>query len=145
MNAHARDWQPKAYSDLSELQMEHGIPTRNQFDDMQREAKRTARRFPSEEIDGHRSARRSFVSEDRIPADDGTTYLEAMKALATATLLPRSELMHFDGHPLNYVLFTNTFDNNVEKTTDDFGKRLQLLIQFCSGRARKAIESCVLL
>ncbi len=48
-------------------------------------------------------------------------------------------------YPLNYVLFTNTFDNNVEKTTDDFGKRLQLLIQFCSGRARKAIESCVLL
>ena len=39
----------------------------------------------------------------------------------------------------------NSFENNVEKSTRDFSKRLQLLIQFCSGKARKAIQSCVLL
>ena len=77
--------------------------------------------------------------------DEGINYLEAMKALATAALLPRAELMHFDGNPLNYFLFMTSFENNVEKSTQDFSKRLQLLIQFCTGKAKKAIQSCVLL
>ena len=81
----------------------------------------------------------------RAGSDDGISYLEAMKSLATAALLPKAELMNFDGNPLNYFLFMSSFENNVEKSTQDFSKRLQLLIQFCSGKARKAIQSCVLL
>ena len=38
-----------------------------------------------------------------------------------------------------------TFENNVEKDTDDFSRRLQLLIQFCIGKARRVSESCILL
>ena len=37
------------------------------------------------------------------------------------------------------------FKNNGETSTQDFNKRLQLIIQFCSGKARKAIQSCILL
>ena len=81
----------------------------------------------------------------RAGSDDGISYLKAMKSLATAALLPKAELMNFDGNPLNYFLFMSSFENNVEKSTQDFSKRLQLLIQFCSGKARKAIQSCVLL
>ena len=33
----------------------------------------------------------------------------------------------------------------MEKDTDDFSLRLQLLVQFCTGKARRAIESCILL
>ena len=77
--------------------------------------------------------------------DSGVMYLEAMRKLATATLLPRSELMVFDGNPIQYSLFIRSFENNVEIGTSDFSKRLQLLIQFCSGKARKAIENCILL
>ena len=81
----------------------------------------------------------------RAGSDDGISYLKAMKSLATAALLPKAELMNFDGNPLKYFLFMSSFENNVEKSTQDFSKRLQLLIQFCSGKARKAIQSCVLL
>ena len=38
-----------------------------------------------------------------------------------------------------------SFENSVEKDTDDKSRRLQLLIQYCSGKAKKVIESCVLL
>ena len=77
--------------------------------------------------------------------DSGVMYLEAMRKLATATLLPRSELMVVDGNPIQYSLFIRSFENNVEIGTSGFSKRLQLLIQFCSGKTRKAIENCILL
>eukprot|EP00794_Sanderia_malayensis_P007647 gene7647-8487_t len=35
-------------------------------------------------------------------SDEGTTYLEAMKSLATAASLPRAELMNFDGSELSH-------------------------------------------
>ena len=77
--------------------------------------------------------------------DAGVEYLETMQNLAVATMLPKSELIVFDGNPLKYFIFMRTFENNVEKETDDFSRRLQLLIQFCTGRARRVIESCILL
>ena len=83
--------------------------------------------------------------EESIALDDGILYLETMKQLATATLLPKSELMTFDGNPLKFSLFMRSFENNVEKSTSDSSKKLQLLIQFCIGKARKLIESCILL
>ena len=51
----------------------------------------------------------------------------------------------FVGDPLKYFLFMRSFENNVEKDTDDRSRRLKLLIQCCSGKAKKVIESCVLL
>ena len=71
--------------------------------------------------------------------------LDAIKRLATHFALPKSELMSFDGDPLKYFLFMRSFENSVEKDTDDKSRRLQLLIQYCSGKANKVIESCVLL
>ena len=38
-----------------------------------------------------------------------------------------------------------TFENNVEKDADDYSRTLQRLIQFCTGKARRVIESCILL
>ena len=38
-----------------------------------------------------------------------------------------------------------SFENSVEKDTDDKSRRLQLLIQYCIGKAKKVIKSCVLL
>ena len=71
--------------------------------------------------------------------------LDAIKRLATHFAPPKSELMSFDGDPLKYFLFMRSFENSVEKDTDDKSRRLQLLIQYCSGKAKKVIESCVLL
>ena len=44
--------------------------------------------------------------------------------------LPKADIMSFDGNPLNYYLFKKTFENTVEKCTEDDSLRLQLLIQY---------------
>ena len=87
----------------------------------------------------------SHHSSSHESDDTGVEYLETMKKLAVATMLPKSELTVFDGNPLKYFIFMRTFENNVEKDTDDFSRRLQLLVQFCTGKARRVIESCILL
>ena len=71
--------------------------------------------------------------------------LDAIKRLATHFALPKSELMSFDGDPLKYFLFMRSSENSVEKDADDNSRRLQLFIQYCSGKAKKLIKSCVLL
>ena len=55
--------------------------------------------------------------------------------------LPKTEILTFDGNPLNYHLFMKTIENSVEKFTEDGVIRLQLLIQHCTGKAREAIKS----
>ncbi|XP_065068710.1 uncharacterized protein LOC135694009 [Rhopilema esculentum] len=83
---------------------------------------------------------------NRSEQDEGREeYLETMKRLAVASLLPKSELAAFDGNPLKYFVFIRSFENNVEKDTNDFSRRLQLLIQYCTGKAKRVIESCILL
>ena len=75
----------------------------------------------------------------------GVEYVKTMKQLAVASLLPKSELVTFDGNPLRYYIFMKSFETNVEKDTDDYSRWLQLLIQFCVGKAKKVIENCILL
>ena len=77
--------------------------------------------------------------------EGGEEYLETMKRLAVASLLPKSELAVFDGNPLKYFVFIRSFKNNVEKDTNNFSRRLQLLIQFCTEKAKRVIESYILL
>ena len=43
----------------------------------------------------------------------GGEFLETMRKLAVAAMLPRSELSPFDRNPLNYFIFMRTFENNV--------------------------------
>ena len=56
--------------------------------------------------------------------------------------LPKAEIMSFDGNPLNYYLFMKTFENSVEKSTEGDSLRLQLLIQYCTGKATETIKCC---
>ena len=56
--------------------------------------------------------------------------------------LLKAEIMSFDGNPLNYYLFMKTFENSVEKCTADDSLRLQLLIQYCTGKAKETIKCC---
>ena len=85
------------------------------------------------------------VIETHSRSESGREYLDAMKNLAVASLLPKSELTAFDGNSLRYFTFLKGFENNVEKDTLDASRRLQLLIQFCTGKAKRLIENCILL
>ena len=53
----------------------------------------------------------------------------------------KAEIMSFDGNPLNYYLFIRAFENSVEKCTEDYSLRLQLLIQYCTGKQRKRLSA----
>ena len=57
--------------------------------------------------------------------------------------LPKAELVRFDGDPLQYWIFVRAFENNVESTTKDSTSRLMRLIQYCTGKARTLVESCI--
>ncbi|KAL9953712.1 hypothetical protein ACROYT_G041167 [Oculina patagonica] len=55
---------------------------------------------------------------------------------------PKVEYHRFDGDPLKYVTFMHNFETYLERDNPDESRRLQLLIQHCTGKAKEAIESC---
>ena len=67
---------------------------------------------------------------------------EMVKALRQVVSSPKVEYHRFDGDPLKYVTFMRNFETYLEKDNPDESRRLQLLIQHCTGKAREAIESC---
>ncbi|KAK6196226.1 hypothetical protein SNE40_001491 [Patella caerulea] len=56
--------------------------------------------------------------------------------------LPKVELQIFDGSPSKYYKFINQFKQSVENFTDDPLTRLNLLQQYCTGKAAKLISAC---
>ena len=54
------------------------------------------------------------------PDKGGEEFLEMMKRLAIDSLLPRSKMAVFGGNPLRFFVFIRSFENNVEKDTNDF-------------------------
>ena len=68
---------------------------------------------------------------------------EVIRALRQVVSTPKIKYMHFDGEPVNYISFMHNFETCLEKDNPDNSRRLQLLIQHCTGKAREAVESCV--
>ena len=67
---------------------------------------------------------------------------EILKALRQVVSSPKVEYHRFDDGPLKYVTFKQNFETSLEKDNPDEARRLQLLIQHCTGKAREAIGSC---
>ncbi|XP_063968368.1 uncharacterized protein LOC129265564 [Lytechinus pictus] len=65
--------------------------------------------------------------------------------LAMAMSLPKPDIQPFSGNPVDYWKFMNTFEVNIGDKVNDDRMRLNYLIQFCTGKARDAIENCILL
>ena len=68
---------------------------------------------------------------------------EVIRALRQVVSTPKIKYMHFDGEPVNYISFMHNFETCLDKDNPDNSRRLQLLIQHCTGKAREAVESCV--
>ena len=58
---------------------------------------------------------------------------------------PKLEIPKFDGDPLKYFIFMQTFRESVESTVKDNGSRLAQLIQYCEGPALKALQPCTIM
>ena len=74
-------------------------------------------------------------------------FLSVMESLAAMTqnlALPKTELTTFDGDPKKYYSFITTFENNIGSQVSDPAKKLTYLIQYCTGKAKKAIADAVI-
>ncbi|CAB4009643.1 Hypothetical predicted protein [Paramuricea clavata] len=68
-----------------------------------------------------------------------------VERFTTGMVLPKREFLHFDGNPVNYTRFMRNFELNVENRVQETSVKLSFLIQYTSGKAREAIENCVIL
>ncbi|XP_077868099.1 uncharacterized protein LOC144357932 [Saccoglossus kowalevskii] len=71
--------------------------------------------------------------------------LETTKALAINLSIPKHEFHTFDGDPVAYPNFIKNFEVNIEQLVKDDNVKLSYLIQHCTGAAKEAIRSCVIL
>ncbi|VDP48242.1 unnamed protein product, partial [Echinostoma caproni] len=59
--------------------------------------------------------------------------------------LPKRVFVTFEGDPARYWLFIRCFEANILKSTADPTMRLSFLVQYSSGEAKRAIESCLIM
>ncbi|CAI2733762.1 unnamed protein product [Schistosoma spindalis] len=68
-----------------------------------------------------------------------------LASLSVGLELPKVELSTFDGQPAKYWKFVRQFDLYVVSKVEDDGQRLLYLLHYCKGKAREAIEECLML
>jgi len=86
----------------------------------------------------------SEVPKEKIEKTEKTETNDKVDFLTLANL-PKVEVEHFDGNPMKYHTFLSVFDEHVHKTSLEPSVKLTRLIQYTTGKAKEAIESCVLL
>jgi hypothetical protein len=70
---------------------------------------------------------------------------ENQQKFIDAILLPKVELMTFDGNPLQYYVFWRAFESTVQRDSIDDASKVARLIHYCSGRAKNAIQCCAVM
>lgn len=69
--------------------------------------------------------------------------LEKVLNVQLQSTLPKRDLKAFSGNLLDYRIFIQTFESQIEKKTEDHGERLAYLLQFTEGEAHALINACV--
>jgi len=59
--------------------------------------------------------------------------------------LPKPDLSIFDGNPMEYWSFFQTFENIVEQNAMNESKKLMYLLKYTTGDANKTIECCMVM
>ena len=83
--------------------------------------------------------------DQQLQGNDGKVNSLGMEGLVQALQIPKAELITFDGDPIKYWTFTRAFNNSIGKHAIDDDAKLARLLQYCTGRAYKVIESCAAL
>ena len=63
----------------------------------------------------------------------------------SAINLPKLELCTYNGDPLQYYPFITAFDETVDTVATTGGAKLNRLVSYTTGEARKAIQSCLII
>ena len=59
-------------------------------------------------------------------------------------MLPKSEILKFDGSARNFQRFLTSFDMNIDCKSISDSAKLNYLIKYCEGKARELIEDCIM-
>jgi len=83
------------------------------------------------------------VARHSVPKTDEST--ERHRQLLAAFHLPHTEMIKFDGNPLQYWSFIRSFENSIQRICDDDGSRLTPLLQYCVGKVSNVIHCCTVM
>ncbi|XP_077997424.1 uncharacterized protein LOC144450652 [Glandiceps talaboti] len=72
-------------------------------------------------------------------------HIFAQRQLFDAIRLPKTKIAEFDGNPLRFAAFMNSFDSFVDKSTVTDADKLTCLMGYCVGKAAKVIEPSALM
>ena len=70
-----------------------------------------------------------------------TTQLQ-QQSMVNSLQLPKTELMTFNGDPIEYWPFIRAFENTVDRESVGDAAKLARLQQYCTGPAKKLIQCC---
>ena len=79
------------------------------------------------------------------PAAQQSTTTDMLAQALLFSNLPRPDMLQFDGDVKSWASFYHNFQSQIGGRVQDPAVKLNYLIQFCTGTARKVIEQCVLL
>ncbi|KAK4468963.1 hypothetical protein MN116_000099 [Schistosoma mekongi] len=88
------------------------------------------------------------LQADQLPREDRSVSVSPHSSNIPVTFephLPKVELGYFDGQPSSYWKFLRQFEVYIESKVTDDGHRLLYLLHYCKGKAKVAIEECVML
>ncbi|CAH8289050.1 unnamed protein product [Schistosoma bovis] len=83
------------------------------------------------------------LKEEQRPELLGNSMLPIVHVVVPE--LPKVELSYFDGEPRGYWKFIRQFETYVASRVTDDSQRLLYLIHYCKGKAKTAIEGCVMM
>ena len=84
------------------------------------------------------------IAKPKIKTETNSDELTREELLGLV-YMPKVELQAFDGNPLQYHQFINSFDQNVDRICKDGDMKLTRLLQYTSGEAKEAIRACQLI
>ncbi|CAH8553368.1 unnamed protein product [Schistosoma turkestanicum] len=70
---------------------------------------------------------------------------DTLRATVNNTVLPKIDMMFFDGQPSQYHRFISQFTSIIESKLSDKGQLLSYLSYYCKGKAKNAIEGCIIM
>ncbi len=91
------------------------------------------------------TSQQSYADQDHNIAKVIENQNELTKILVKQHILstlPKVDIPIFNGEILHYASFIHSFENMVERKTENNQERLQLLIQFTRGQAQRLVKSC---
>ena len=82
--------------------------------------------------------------QERSRDDSVNMYTAMASAVRASFMMPKPEILTFNGDPVMYYKFIRCFETNIQDQISDSSLRLSYLIQCCTGEAKESIEDSMI-